>query len=139
MPQAPETPLAASAAILDAIKEDPAITFIAALSGGRYLFELAVGRLETHEEIKKIRHKSPDQVNLLRESIKKTGDTPIYSVCVYVEIDAQQHSHFYVLDGSQRLRSLLELGLQRTTVIWVDRWTSVKAALDDALGVAGLA
>jgi ParB-like chromosome segregation protein Spo0J len=136
MPELSETPLAASvAAILQGIQSDPQINLIAAISGGRYLIDVPVKRLETHEEIKKIRHKSPEQVDLLRESIKKTGGTPIYTPCVYVEIDRQQHLHFYIADGSQRLRSLLELGQERTVVLWIDRWLTVKDAMDDALSL----
>ena len=136
MTEATETPLAASVvAILKGIESDPNVNLVATISGGRYLIDVPVKRLEVHEEIKKIRHKSPDDVDLLRESIKRTNNTPVYTPCVYLELDNQNLLHFYIADGMQRFRSLQELGIERTIVQWLDRWFTVKDAMDDALSL----
>ena len=127
--------VAKSATILQRIQSDSRVKFIASISGGRHLIDVPVDLLKVHGEISKIRHQSPENVDLLRDSIKKTGDTPVYTPCVYVERDNEQLLHYFITDGRQRYRAMKEAGIERVVVQWIDRWSTAKLAMEDAMSL----
>jgi hypothetical protein len=117
--------------IIDRIKADERVRYLIEVSGERHLIDLPVALLEEHEVIAKARAKSPANVDLLRDSIAKTGNTPVYMPCVFVAGD-EPVLHYFNVDGKQRVRASLAEWL---TVQYIGRWTSIELALADAVSL----
>jgi hypothetical protein len=117
--------------LIDRIKQDDRVTYLIEVTGGRHLIDVPVALLEEHEVIAKARAKSPANVDLLRDSIGKTGNAPVYTPCVYVAGD-EPVLRYFIVDGTQRVRAC---SAERLTVQYIGRWISIEAALADAVSL----
>jgi hypothetical protein len=121
----------ADQSIIDRIKQDERVTYLIEVSGERHLIDVPVALLEEHEVISKARAKSPANVDLLRDSIGKTGNAPVYMPCIYVAGD-EPVLRYFIVDGAQRVRAC---SAERLTVQFIGRWTSIELALADAVSL----
>lgn len=121
--------------LTDKIQADTRIEHIAEIDGGRLLIRIPVHLIQTHRSFSKIRHKDPKSVSLLRDSVKQSGNEPIYPICLYAEADSSGGLNYYITDGHQRLRSLRELQQETTVAQVITRWTSVQEAMSESISL----
>jgi hypothetical protein len=121
----------AEPSLIDRIKADERVSYLIEVSGDRHLIDVPVALIEEHETIAKARAKAPANVDLLRDSITRTGDTPVYMPCVYVAGD-EPVLRYFTVDGAQRVRAC---SAERLTVQYISRWTSIELALADSVSL----
>jgi hypothetical protein len=120
--------------IIESIKKDSDVTYIAEIDGDRHLIKVPLGILQEHDKISKIRHDSPDNVDLLQNSMKQTGGTSVYTPCVYVELK-EGKPVFWIADGHQRVKAAKANGDKTIVVQYVSRWQNVTDAMRDTMGL----
>ncbi len=116
--------------LLDRIKGDPRIEFVALLSAKRAVIRIPVELIDTHKEIDKLRHDVPEDVGLLKTSIQNTtgGDT-LYTISLWAD-DSGDEIVFYNGDGAQRLRALKEAKATHTDAQVILYWRDYNDARD---------
>jgi hypothetical protein len=122
------------ASLSAAIKADHRVKPLDEISGGRLLIEIAVKDIHVHPDLKQIRAADPTDVSTLTRSIKETAGQPLYPLLLFVVIGDDGQPTFYIADGHQRLRGLVENAVEKTIGIVVLRWRTVNDAMADGLG-----
>ena len=120
--------------IINAVKNDQDVTYIVEINGDRHLIEVPLEILREHDEISKIRHDSPKNVDLLQDSMKQTGGTSVYTPCVYVELEGDKPV-YWIADGHQRVRAAKANGDKTIVVQYVSRWQEVSDVMFDTMGL----
>ncbi len=93
--------------LLDRIKADDRVKFIADLSGGRVVIEIQVAEIKTHDTLKLIRGGDNRKIDHLARSISKTGKDSLYCISLFVpDVPDDQPLAYFCGDGHQRHRCL---------------------------------
>ena len=91
--------------LLEDLKQAEEFEYLVSLGDDRHLFRVPIAAVEEHEDFQRLRGKAVEKIDLLQASMRRTGGTSLYPVCVYAELDADRAIHLYLVDGLQRLRA----------------------------------
>lgn len=117
--------------VRDGVANDPRVNLVADL-GDRLLIKIKVADVERHEKIQKVRAVDPADIGLLAKTVRRDKE-PIYPICLYVEADEEGTLHYFLADGHQRHRALVEAGTTETHAQVVLRWKSAQDAMADGV------
>jgi len=117
--------------LLELLKQDTEIQFLASIGDGRHLFEAPISRLATHKDVlKKARGDDPNNVDLLRSSFGQSGGEPLYPPVMYPERQSDGSVKLWIVDGHQRIRAELANGKDRMIVQVMTIWRSLNEAFE---------
>jgi hypothetical protein len=119
--------------IVEILKNMEGVNYLIESFGGRHFVEVGVDLIEVHPDFNQIRGKDPSDLSLLQSSMKETGG-PVYTLCIYAELDGDSVKLF-VVDGHQRLRSAKANGDKVILCQYFSSWNSVESAMADALSL----
>lgn len=119
--------------LLQELKKLAEFEYLASLGDDRHLFRVPIAAVEEHEDFQRLRGKAVEKIDLLQASMRRTGGTSLYPVCVYAELDADRAIHLYLVDGLQRFRAEKQNGSQRLVVQYVSRWKNLTDAFAEAI------
>ena len=121
-------------AIVATLKQEiDGIKYLASASGNRHFVDVPIDAIQTHPLFVKIRGEDPQDLSLLRSSMKEMGG-PLYMPAIYIELDEGKLAIF-VADGHQRFSSAKANGDASIACTYVDRWDNPELAFQEIVGV----